>query len=61
MKVDTLVDFSFPYMQARHALQKMHEAMIDKKFVEAREAALEAITETKLALNAISVEEEKWK
>ena len=61
MKVDTLVDFSFPYMQARQALQRMHEAMIDKKFAEAKEAALEAITETKLALNAISVEEEKWK
>lgn len=61
MKTDSLVDFSFPYMQARRALEKMHQAMIDKNFAEAREAALEAITETKLALNAISLEEEKWK
>ena len=61
MKTDSLVDFSFPYMQARNALEKMHQAMIDKNFAEAKEAALEAITETKLALNAISLEEEKWK
>lgn len=53
------IDFSYPYMQSKKAAGDMHNAMIDKDYDRALESALQAISELKLAYNAILHEKEQ--
>ena len=59
MKSETLIDYASPCMKADRALKNLHDAMLDRKYEEAIEAALQALVETKLTLNAIRHEYEK--
>ena len=54
VKGTIMVDYAYPCMMAEKAIKKVHAAMLDRKFDEAREAALVALAETKLTLNAIN-------
>jgi hypothetical protein len=60
MKQDIVVDYAAPCMKAERALKDLHEAMLERKYDEAIEAALQALVETKLTLNAIKHEQEKY-
>ena len=60
MKEDILVDYAAPCMKAERALKDLHDAMLERKYDRAIEAALQALVETKLTLNAIKHEQEKY-
>tara|TARA_R110000772_G_scaffold256539_2_gene373120 strand:- start:201 stop:410 length:210 start_codon:yes stop_codon:yes gene_type:complete len=49
-----MIDYAYPCMMAEKALKELHSAMLDREFDVAKEAALTALAETKLALNAIT-------
>ena len=57
-KATAIVDYAYPCMQAEKALKEAHNAMLKRSYNEAAEAALVAIAETKLMLNAIKHEQE---
>lgn len=48
-----MIDYAYPTMMAENALAKLHNLMLEKKYDEAIEAGIEALVETKLAVNAI--------
>lgn len=54
-----IVDYAHPAMMAEKALKEMHWAMLDNDFDKALEFALAAITDTKLAYNAIKIQKER--
>lgn len=54
-----MVDYAYPCMMAEKALKELHSAMLNRDFGKAKEAALTAMVETKLALTAINDMEEK--
>ena len=54
-----IIDYAYPCMMAEKALKEMHDAMLHRDFARAKEAALLAMVETKLALTAISEMESK--
>ena len=60
MKQDILVDYAAPCLKAERALKDLHDAMLERKYEQAIEAALQALVETKLTLNAIKHEQEKY-
>jgi hypothetical protein len=60
MKQDILVDYAAPCLKAERALKDLHEAMLMRDYEQAIEAALQALVETKLTLNAIKHEQEKY-
>jgi hypothetical protein len=60
MKEDIVVDYAAPCMKAERALKDLHDAMLERKYEQAIEAALQALVETKLTLNAIKHEQEKY-
>jgi hypothetical protein len=60
MKQDVLIDYAAPCMKAERALKDLHDAMLERKYEQAIEAALQALVETKLTLNAIKHEQEKY-
>jgi hypothetical protein len=60
MKEDIVVDYAAPCMKAERALKDLHDAMLERKYDQAIEAALQALVETKLTLNAIKHEQEKY-
>jgi hypothetical protein len=49
-----MIDYAYPCMMAEKALKQAHEHMLDREYDEAFEAALGAIAETKLMINAIN-------
>ena len=60
MKEDILVDYAAPCMKAERALKDLHDAMLMRDYEQAIEAALQALVETKLTLNAIKHERERY-
>jgi hypothetical protein len=60
MKEDIVVDYAAPCMKAERALKDLHDAMLERKYDRAIEAALQVLAETKLTLNAIKHEQEKY-
>jgi hypothetical protein len=60
MKSEALIDYAAPCMKAERALKDLHDAMLERKYDRAIEAALQALVETKLTLNAIKHEQEKY-
>jgi hypothetical protein len=59
MEVVKSIDFSYPYLEAKKAAQSMHDCVLEKQYDEALEHGLKAITELKLAYNAVLHEKEK--
>lgn len=59
MEIAKVIDYASPTMAAEKALKNMHYAMLERKYDEALEHALEAMTQTRLAYNAIRHEKEK--
>jgi hypothetical protein len=60
MKSEALIDYAAPCMKAERALKDLHDAMLERKYDRAIEAALQVLVETKLTLNAIKHEQEKY-
>jgi hypothetical protein len=60
MKEDIVIDYAAPCMNAERALKDLHNAMLERNYEQAIEAALQALVETKLTLNAIRHEQEKY-
>jgi len=60
MKDDVVVDYAAPCMKVERALKDLHEAMLMRNYPQAIEAALQALVETKLTLNAIKHEQERY-
>ena len=56
---ELMIDYAYPCMMAEKALKELHDAMLHRDFARAREAALLAMVETKLTLNAINEMESK--
>jgi hypothetical protein len=54
METADLIDYAYPTMMAEKYLKQIHKAMLVHDHAEAREAALKAMAEIKLALNAIA-------
>ena len=52
-KVTAIVDYAYPCMMAEKGLRKVHDAMLCKDFDTAIEAAIQALVDTKLMVNAI--------
>lgn len=53
-----IIDYARPTMMAEKALKDMHNAVLEKKYDEAKELALEALTQVKLAYHSICVEQD---
>jgi hypothetical protein len=53
MKDDVLIDYAYPCMMAESALKRLHDAMLLKKYDEAMEAAIDAMVEVRMTMNAI--------
>jgi hypothetical protein len=58
MEIANKIDFSYPYLEAKKATQSMHDCVLERQYDEALEHALKAITELKMAYNAILHEKE---
>jgi hypothetical protein len=52
-KVTAIVDYAYPCMMAEKGLRKVHDAMLRSDFEAAIEAAIQALVDTKLMVNAI--------
>jgi hypothetical protein len=52
-----IIDYARPTMLAEKALKDMHNAVIERRYEDAKECALEALTQVGLAYSAICVEE----
>jgi hypothetical protein len=61
MNVDKVVDFTEPYMEVKRGMIKIHEAMLEGRYIDAKLAAVNALADMKLMLNAIIIEEETCK
>lgn len=53
-----IIDYARPTILAEKALKDMHNAVIEKRYEDAKELALEAVTQAKLAYHAICVEQD---
>jgi hypothetical protein len=53
-----MIDYARPTMLAENALRDLHNAMLERRYDDALEFALQALAETKLAYHAIVVMKE---
>lgn len=53
-----IIDYAMPTMMAEKALKDMHNAVLERRYDEAKGYALEAVAQAKLAYHAICVEQE---
>lgn len=53
VKIHQPVDYAYPKLQAEKAIKQTHELILDNKFNEAADKALEAMAELKLFRTAI--------
>lgn len=56
---EAIIDYAHPAMMAEKALRDMHEAALERRFKDAQDFALMAITESRLALQALKHMEQK--
>ena len=59
VKGEQIVDYAYPCMKAEKALKQLHEAMLNRNYDAALEHGLEAITEARLTMVAITHMKEK--
>jgi hypothetical protein len=55
--MDDIIDYARPTLLAEKALKDMHNAVIEKRYADAKENALEALTQLRLAYQAICEEQ----
>ena len=55
-----MIDYAHPTMMAEKALRELHEAMLKRRFEDARQAALRCMVECKIAYHSIRVMEEEY-
>ena len=48
-----MIDYAHPSMMAERALANLHKLMLERNYDEAIDAGIEALTETRMAINAI--------
>lgn len=58
MEIANKIDFAYTYLEAKKAMNAMHDCMVEKQYDEALEHAISAITELKMTYNAILHEKE---
>ncbi len=58
MKDQKYIDYSYPYMQAKKAIDTAHQEMLKKNYDEAIETALHAIAELRLMVTAMKDEKD---
>jgi hypothetical protein len=51
--MSNLIDYAMPCMKAESALKRLHDAMLNKKYDDALEEALDALVEVKMTYNAV--------
>lgn len=56
--MDEIIDYARPTMLAERALKDMHNAVLERRYEEAKEYSLEAMAQVKLAYHAICVEQD---
>jgi hypothetical protein len=54
-----MIDYAYPTMMAEKALKDLHNAMLQRKYEEARQAAWRCMAECKVACHSITVMEEE--
>lgn len=57
--ISQMIDYAYPTMMAEKALKDLHDAMLERRYEDAKAAALRCIAEAKLARHAIELMEEK--
>ncbi len=55
-----MIDYAEPTMKAEKALKELHQAMLARRFDDAREAALRCMVECRIAYHSIRVMEEEY-
>ncbi len=55
-----MIDYAYPTMMAERALKELHEAMLDRRFEDARQAALRCMVECRIAYHSVRVMEEEY-
>jgi hypothetical protein len=53
-----MIDYAYPTMMAEKALKDLHDAMLERRYDDAKEAALRCIAETRMARRAIEIMED---
>lgn len=53
-----IIDYALPMQQAQASIKAMHEAMLRREYDEAKDHALDAMVEMRLAYNAIRHDQE---
>lgn len=53
-----IIDYAKPTILAEKALKDMHNAVLERRYDEAKELALEAVAQVRIAYHAICVEQE---
>lgn len=61
MEVNKMMDFTEPYMNVKKTMAKVHEAMLEGRYIDAKLATINALADMKLMLHAIVIEEEMCK
>ena len=56
---EMVIDYAYPCMMAEKALKKLHNAMLENDYESAIDAAMEAMADVKLTLNAIKDMQER--
>lgn len=54
-----MIDYAYPTMMAEKALKDLHDAMLERRYEDAKAAALTCIAEVKIARHAIEIMEER--
>lgn len=57
--METIVDYAMPTMMAEKHLKELHYAALDKDYAKAREMALQAMADVRMAYQALRIMEEK--
>lgn len=57
--METIVDYALPTMMAEKHLKELHNAALDKDYGKAKEMALQAMADVRLAYQALRIMEEQ--
>lgn len=55
-----MIDYAYPTMMAEKALKELHEAVLARRYEDARQAALRCMVECRIAYHSIWVMEEEY-
>lgn len=58
MKNDQAIDFAKPFMQAKQALDQLHDAMLVKDYDYAIQSGIDAIADIRIAIAAVRHEKD---